>query len=272
VRVNELITGVNIALDHEQLSACAFLDVSGNLHVEVNEVVNAVNNALKGCPPAASPTPTGTGGPNPTATATPTATPTTASGSPTGPSGARLAGATTVVVNALGVIPSLIGAVANGIQFGGASGEGDAASFRDDGGIAAAACPGGGTATRTGNIFPGFNLDIHLNNCQVPTATGSVTFNGRIHQSGFVISADDGASGPTPGPLTAQFSDGLGMPTVMTAAKVTLTIAGVPAGGACQISSLTVTAAGTITSTTSAGASVSVTFNGTTVAVTMITF
>lgn len=401
VRVNELVSGVNIALDRAELSTCLSFDTNNNGAVAVNELVTGVNNLLRGCP-ATSPSPTasntlaptatatltatspasptatltvtvgtstptgtvaeatetptatltivvGTSSPTgtveeatPTATATltivvgtstptgtvieatptrtatslPTATPTATvvstntrtrtptgtvsggtatptgtptatlvastptrtatststatAGSPTVPPAARFAGATTVVVNALGTIPTLIGAIANGIDFGGASGEGVAAGYRGDGGIAAAACPGGGTATRTGNLFPGLNLNVTLTNCRVATVDGFVTFNGKIVQSGFVLTVSDGM--PTPGPLTAQFEDGVGMPTLLAEAQLTLTVSGIPSlGGSCAVTAVTFIATGTI-STTAGGASATMTFSGTTVTINMITF
>jgi ELWxxDGT repeat protein len=50
VTVDELITGVNIALGNVALSQCVALDVDGNGAVTVNELITAVNNALSGCP------------------------------------------------------------------------------------------------------------------------------------------------------------------------------------------------------------------------------
>ncbi len=75
VAVNELITGVGIALGSLPLGACANLDVDGDQNVTVNELVAAVQHALFGCPTESTPTPTITGAAP--ATATPTATPTT---------------------------------------------------------------------------------------------------------------------------------------------------------------------------------------------------
>jgi cysteine-rich repeat protein len=50
VVVNELITGVNIALGTAELSGCSSLDKDGNQGVTVSELITAVNNALTGCP------------------------------------------------------------------------------------------------------------------------------------------------------------------------------------------------------------------------------
>lgn len=410
VRVNELIIGVNIALDRVALSQCESFDANGSLAVEVNELVQGVNNALRGCPalpPSPTPsnttaptntppstatstatatelatatatltvtagtatptveeetptptftidvgtatptgtveestptptftvdvgtaTPTGTveensptptatelptstapvgvntatptaTSPNPTSTSTalntatstptvpaptstrtpttvavgsptPTATATQSGEEPTAPPAARFAGSTTVVVNALGVIPTLLGAVANGIDFGGAS-AGGAAGVRDDGGFGAAACPGGGTATRTGSLFPGLNLNVTLTNCRVATVDGFVTFNGKIVQVGTTITVNDGNG--TPGPLTAQFEDNVGADTLLAEAQLTLTVSGIPAlGGSCDVTSLTVATNGTISTTTSNGASATITFTNTGVVINMIVF
>lgn len=95
VTVNELILGVNIALQNLSLSLCPNFDSNDNASVAVNELLQAVNNALCGCdhpcngsttsptptailtPTAVVPTPTATppptlGGPTPTLTPTPT--------------------------------------------------------------------------------------------------------------------------------------------------------------------------------------------------------
>jgi hypothetical protein len=64
VAINELVTGVNVALGQEDLSACEAFD-DGSEDVSVNVLVKAVGNAIGGCGVA---TPTAT--PEPTATAT----------------------------------------------------------------------------------------------------------------------------------------------------------------------------------------------------------
>jgi len=50
VTVDELVTGVNIALDNLPVSSCLPMDASGDGHVTVDELLTAVNNALDGCP------------------------------------------------------------------------------------------------------------------------------------------------------------------------------------------------------------------------------
>lgn len=50
VRINDLIIGVNIALDVTPVSACPAFDPDGSGTVTVADLVTAVNNALNGCP------------------------------------------------------------------------------------------------------------------------------------------------------------------------------------------------------------------------------
>jgi hypothetical protein len=50
VAINELITGVNIALGSTPLEQCPSFDADGNGEVGINELITAVNNALNGCP------------------------------------------------------------------------------------------------------------------------------------------------------------------------------------------------------------------------------
>lgn len=50
VAVNELVTGVNIALERAPLSQCTAFDANNSSAVEVNELITGVNFALGGCP------------------------------------------------------------------------------------------------------------------------------------------------------------------------------------------------------------------------------
>jgi hypothetical protein len=50
VEVNELITGVNIALGNQPVTACLAFDANGDGMVSINELIAAVNDALNGCP------------------------------------------------------------------------------------------------------------------------------------------------------------------------------------------------------------------------------
>jgi len=80
VTVDEVLTGVSIALGARPLSECVDFDGNGDAQVTVDEVILALNNALGGCPDL-GPTPTPTNS-HATATPVPTASP-TASASPT---------------------------------------------------------------------------------------------------------------------------------------------------------------------------------------------
>ena len=51
VVVNELVTGVNIALDRAEVTACPDFDVDDSGSVTVNELVSGVNALLRGCVP-----------------------------------------------------------------------------------------------------------------------------------------------------------------------------------------------------------------------------
>ena len=84
VAINELITGVNIALGTQPVSACpAFANGQGE--VDIAQLIKGVNNALNGCPvvdtPTATEVPTETA--TETATEAPTETPTLPAGTAT---------------------------------------------------------------------------------------------------------------------------------------------------------------------------------------------
>ena len=49
VAVNELIAGVNMALQRATATDCPSLDTDGDARVAINELIGAVNNALRGC-------------------------------------------------------------------------------------------------------------------------------------------------------------------------------------------------------------------------------
>ncbi|MEO8602443.1 MAG: hypothetical protein ABI629_07705 [bacterium] len=49
VAVNELITGVNIALGSASIEACSSFDTNDDGSVAVNELIGGVNSALNGC-------------------------------------------------------------------------------------------------------------------------------------------------------------------------------------------------------------------------------
>jgi hypothetical protein len=50
VTVDELVLAVNIALDDLPVAACRAVDRNGSGQVTINELIQAVANALNGCP------------------------------------------------------------------------------------------------------------------------------------------------------------------------------------------------------------------------------
>lgn len=66
VRIDDLLTMVGIALDGVGASACRGGDRDGNGAIEINEIIDAVNAALRGC--SASPSPTYAPTPSPIGT------------------------------------------------------------------------------------------------------------------------------------------------------------------------------------------------------------
>lgn len=50
VTIEELVRGVNIALQRSELEQCVPFDADGNDQVSVNELVQGVRNLLQGCP------------------------------------------------------------------------------------------------------------------------------------------------------------------------------------------------------------------------------
>ena len=49
VAINELITGVNIALGSQPVTVCPAFDADDSGSVAINELITGVNNALAGC-------------------------------------------------------------------------------------------------------------------------------------------------------------------------------------------------------------------------------
>lgn len=58
VRIGDLITGINIALGQEELSACSAVDRGGDGMVTIADLIAAIGDALNGCQPNPDPTPT----------------------------------------------------------------------------------------------------------------------------------------------------------------------------------------------------------------------
>ena len=99
VTVDELVTGVNIALDILPLTRCTALDANTDGQITVNELVIAVNATLNGCPIQITPTAT----PASTALATnsplPTATPETTNAPGATPTGTAVASLAVIQAN-----------------------------------------------------------------------------------------------------------------------------------------------------------------------------
>jgi len=55
VTIDDLVIIINIALEQQPLSACPAADADRSGTATIQEILLAVNNALKGCPSAISP-------------------------------------------------------------------------------------------------------------------------------------------------------------------------------------------------------------------------
>jgi hypothetical protein len=202
VTIDEIITGVDIALGNADISACENFDANGDGLVTVDEILTAVNNALNGCPevpatatphPTASlPTSTPTYRGTPTATTqitgtvapTQTPVPTTPSGG-TPSIGARASGTIESTTSAFLVIPDLLSALLGQLP-GAGSGSGATTIFSTP-----FTCnSGGGTLACDQSIVispPSFGpptYTVTLNSCQVTGSTGTLTFNGTLTATG----------------------------------------------------------------------------------------
>jgi outer membrane biosynthesis protein TonB len=226
--------------------------------------------------PSATPTPTSTTiVPTPTATltVTPTATPaTTTTRTPTATPGgvadqiARVAGRTTLAVDSVTVLSNVIGALANGIQFGKAAqvvGLTESPLAAGPGGEAAGTCPLGGTASKSGE--PIFGETVTLTQCMAATSDGSVhgsvTFQGSI-TFGLFVSLNVN--------VTATFKDHNGV-ILQTAVAQLQGSASPTLGGDCALTQASFMLTGTMSTTTN-GTTVGVNFNTTEVTVSNITF
>jgi hypothetical protein len=50
VTIDELVRGVNVALDQQPVSSCQAFDPDAGGMVTINELISGVNNTLNGCP------------------------------------------------------------------------------------------------------------------------------------------------------------------------------------------------------------------------------
>lgn len=179
VQINELIICVGISLGDRPVLDCNSCDSNANGVVAINELIQAVNAALNGCPNVSTPTPpqaTDTpGGPTSTATATPTATVPAPTSTPASDI-ENVTGATAAIANAVASIPNVLGAVLAGVSAtqsaqltlsgipGGGAGNVDA-------------CELGGTVTEVDNLP---TLNLVLDDCRVSRPGGSALFDGTL--------------------------------------------------------------------------------------------
>lgn len=75
VTVDEILTGVNIALGASSVAACGAMDDNGDGQVTVDEILISITKALGGCSAVSTPTPTATATATQAAVATATAPP-----------------------------------------------------------------------------------------------------------------------------------------------------------------------------------------------------
>ncbi|HUI27633.1 MAG TPA: hypothetical protein VL403_16235, partial [Candidatus Kryptonia bacterium] len=277
VQVDELVKGVNIALGTLDFSTCPAFDTDMNFHVTVDELVKAVNAALNGCVRSTrtptpidqnpSPSQTITCGCTPTTTATFTPSITPTSLAHPGDLARSIAGRAALIADGMGAVPSVVTALAAGFVFDTGNTPGTSASRRssDLGGIAAA-CPLGGTVTRT--CTPGADqnvvMAISFSSCTVSTPDGYGTFNGSMTLTGngfcpnlivppFEIAID----------FSGSFSDSQHQVKLNLDANVDGTVTLAQLAGSCFLSGATFTLNGTLDAAIPAGGGVRVEFQNT---------
>ncbi|HSP98650.1 MAG TPA: hypothetical protein VL049_15620, partial [Candidatus Dormibacteraeota bacterium] len=267
VTINELITGVIIALEEQPVSICPAFDPSASNAVEINELVMGVNNALSGCPTGPTGTPTATVQ-TPTATRTPQTPPPTptATRTPQTPTPTRtpgmvtelrpVAGASTALVNGVGAVAGVVTAVIAGIELSGATAILPAA---EEVGGPAGACPLGGTATRVGS-FP--FVTVTLSACKLATAEGSATFDGTAMVQLTNVTVD----------IAIQFRDSGGAAGQHVTAEISGTLQPT-LGGPCTVTAAVLNvSSGELAVSDPAGHQVSMGLDGTAIAVGNLTF
>lgn len=168
VSISDLITGVNIALGLQPVSACeAFANSQGE--VTIAQLITGVNNALNGCPPPAdTPTATVTEAP-PTATSTATAT-ASATATATGTTAPSATFTATLVPSAtptgMPTGTATATATATGVPTGTATATATATSSM---------VPASATATATATGVPTGTATATATATGVPTGTASAT-------------------------------------------------------------------------------------------------
>lgn len=228
VGIGEIVKMVDIALGTRLTTSCRSGDADGDGQVTIDEVVQAVNNAAYGCP-STRPTPTNAG---------------------------RVAGGTTVLVNAMGAIPGLIGALATGLTLDNralVSGSFQRAAKVSN-------CPLGGTVTEGGS--PPLSLTLDLDDCRLPNGQGGITYDGSVALNLTSFTAN----------VSAILADALGAET----RRLTASLAGsvTPSlGGNCYLRAATLSrTAGTLIMTTPRGDASSLNLAAASIAIEVDTF
>ena len=247
VTVDELVTGVNIALGNTALAVCPQFDSDHSLEVTIDELVTGVNNALHDCPAEPSPTPSPTASVTPTPI--PTANPTPTTGHPptittfdpmSGPAGGsvtitgtNLAGATAVTFNGAAAVFTVL------------SGTQVRASVPDgatSGPIGVMTPLGTATSASVFAVLPKPTFSVSVNPGTANVIQGqSITYAVTLHSSnGFTQLASLSLSG-LPAGLTATIK-----PSSITAGQTALLTVSAPASQATGTTSFTVSASATV--------------------------
>lgn len=234
VTVDELLKMVNIALELADVSTCEAGDPNDDGEVTIDEILMAVNNALFGCP-SVEPTPTTAG---------------------------RMAAGTTILVNTIGAIPSVIGAIATGVSLDSRAPVtvDTNGAARRDGAAQVTACPLGGTVTEGGS--PPFSLTVDLDDCKLADGVGTVTYDGSAALSLTSFTAN----------VTAIFADASGAETRRVSA--TLQGSATPSlGGSCYLRGATLAVTdGVLSVSTPSGDAATLELENATVVIQVTTF
>jgi hypothetical protein len=239
VTVDSILVMVGIAIGLASADACVAGDANGDTAITIDEVLLAVNAALNGCG---------------TPTATPTATPVLLTPTPGSVAGSVAIGSA-VMANAMAEARSVVAAFVTGIQLGGAAGLVTGGS-----GAGTGQCPGGGTATSESR--PPASLAIILSQCELPTASGTVRFNGTASTQGQAFNVD----------MEATYADAMGTPTLVATTIINGSIASMP-GGRCFFTAINLeVTSGRLAARVPDGNEVAVTFRNATVSFDDVTY